>query len=567
MPKNSKKIYALLLLVCLFVGGINKTASAQFVPTSDVGPLAIKRTADTTMLQVKNYVLDGLAWTVAKIMLQQVTASVVNWINSGFQGSPAFITDPGSFFADAADQLTGNFIAETGILSRLCSPFSLDVRLNLALSNSMYQQRYQCTLSTVINNVKNSRVSVNGNVSYNGRTLASGGGNASINGGASIDGFVNGDMSQGGWPAYIAMTTEPQNNAFGAFLQAKSDLEQQIANKQNNLRFDLSLGNGFLSWKNCKNVDVQALEGYESEGVDTLALQNSKGSQSVSLGQDIYSGNEFSLQKKIGKNGEVTYQDCQTETPGSVIAGSINKALGVPQDTLNIAGSLNQIVGALFAQLVTKVLSGGLHSASAGGSGYTAGVATQLIGQQQGQQIAQSRDQLAASAQGYYSSANQYLNLRVQALTAISGSLTAYDSSQQCFAAKASSINPSRISTAETTYAASKIAAIDSAKVKVNATISQFQTKLNDAQSRLDGTQKVIDTINGSVGSDQLQNASETFNTALQGGSATTAAFVTSTDISAAESDLEFAKSQAAAYTKEAAAYQKECDGFQAYGF
>src|SRR4051812_20672750 len=48
-------------------------------------------------LEYKESVLDGLAWTVAKSALSTLTTDVVNWINTGFSGSPSFVTNPLGF--------------------------------------------------------------------------------------------------------------------------------------------------------------------------------------------------------------------------------------------------------------------------------------------------------------------------------------------------------------------------------------------------------------------------------------------------------------------------------------
>lgn len=59
------------------------------------------------------------------------------------------------------------------------------------------------------------------------------------------------------------------------------------------------------------------------------------------------------------ENGRIT-------TPGTVIAGQINKALGAGQDVLVAADEIDELIGALFYQLVNRVFGsvGGLRGAS-----------------------------------------------------------------------------------------------------------------------------------------------------------------------------------------------------------
>ncbi|MFA6458861.1 MAG: hypothetical protein WCV79_00465 [Candidatus Paceibacterota bacterium] len=542
MSSFFKKITTATLTIILVFSITITSVNAQviYVPTNDMGPFAIKRTTDTTMLQVKNYVLDGLAWSVAKIMLQQVTASVVNWINSGFEGSPAFLTNPGAFFADTADQITGAFIANTGVLSRLCSPFSIDIRLGLALSGggSDYR-RYECTLSTVINNAKKSTVNVNGNVTVNGSSVINE--NVSASGdGASIDGFMNGDFNQGGWPAFMAMTTQPQNNIYGAYLQAKSDLDYQIATKQNNIRLDLQMGRGFMSWQKCTDVNIDEA---------AMFSNNSK---------------DAGLTQKVGKDGKVKYQDCQTQTPGSVIAGSIDKSLGIPQDTLNIAGSLDQIVGALFSQLVSKVLSGGLHASSNYSSqgSATAGVATQLLQQQTGDQLSDSRNRLQSSLTSYSGTALQYSDLRQKAVDSLNTAKLTYQTAIACFQGK---LPTGSISTgtqdADYMFLQSQISNANAAIAKVDIAIAQYTAKVAEAYSRTERIRDLQKQIANAMTTDEINKASSDYNTAIQSGLG--GELISETDIANATTDLEAAKSQASLFTQNAMQFQSACNSFR----
>ncbi len=488
---------------------------------------------------------NGLAWTIAKLTLQQITASTVNWINSGFEGSPSFITDPGSFFADTADQLTGSFISSTGALSQLCSPFSVDIRLALAFQGrGSTRQRYACTLSSIIDNVKNANVSVNGEVIVNGTTAASGSVNAG-GGAASIDGFLGGDFSQGGWPAFMALTTEPQNNIYGAYFKAKSDLERQIQNRQNNIRLDLQMGRGFLSWKKCKKTEIH----------DTT------GNFEPNTGQDYFSGADYSV-KQISENGKNYIQDCSTETPGSVIAGSIDKALGIPQDQLNIADSINEIVGALFSQLVNKVLTGGLHKASSQGTGnYTASVTNQLLQANQLEQIQPIRQQLSQSVAGYESMANQNVSARQQAVVEISGSRASFQVAKVCFENKLAA--NTGLTANLKAIINNQLSAINNAEAQLQIAMAKYQAKLDDANNRLTSTKKFINDINNAQTTNDLTNAGntigDTFTGGVSGNGTTNSTIITQNEVTLAQSDLDKAKDEAASFREEALDYERAC--------
>lgn len=387
-----KKGVAGMLMLAIVFGGLNiqngfsikpKEAQAQWavVVVGNTSPTELLNTANNTqntvniyLDKIKNWILDGLAWHIAKMFVQRITASVVQWINSGFSGSPSFLTNPGGFFADLGDQVTGNFIANTGILSGLCSPFNVDIRLSLALGQAGYGQveKYTCTLSSVISNVKNSTVN-----------------------GATIGGFMKGDFKQGGWPAFIEIS-RPTNNISGAYLKAHSDLLQKVGEKQGAKQQQLIQGSGFLSWDSCTNIDEgEATDIVETYGTDESVsglykAQDAAGQIKAAGGVSELTGNSAfsktlntggntSVQASIDpKTGNMSYKDCHTETPGSVINSQLSKSLGSGVDQLNLADSINEIVDALIGQLINQVLQSGLASVSSKPSGVTQSYIQQL---------------------------------------------------------------------------------------------------------------------------------------------------------------------------------------------
>ena len=284
----------------------------------------------TMSLNLKEYVLDGLGMLIVKQIIRQITNSVVSWINSGFQGSPAFLQNPGSFFLDVADQITGDFISKHGgPLQELCNTFSIDIRIALAFRyRPRDQQRFACTITTIIKNSKNAVT------------------------GATLNGFTAGDFKQGGWPAFVTLT-EGSNNPYGAYLEAESELSWRVANAKAEQKDEISAGRGFLSWKDQKcvaevNKHNKAIKEQRASGVS-----QTEGSV------------KFAALKS--KN------ECPVNTPGSVIQESLQNNLNGPLRELEIADEINEIVNALFAQLVTQVLQKGLSGVSskdASGSSY-----------------------------------------------------------------------------------------------------------------------------------------------------------------------------------------------------
>jgi len=127
-------------------------------------------------------VLNGIAWAITKRLVAEITNSIVNWINSGFQGDPIFITNPEAFLLDVVNEVSGQFISELG-LSAICDPYRPQILIALAQTDT-FSARSQCTLLDAVDN---------------------------------IEGFLD-DFSQGGWEGWIQLTQEPQNNIYGGIL-------------------------------------------------------------------------------------------------------------------------------------------------------------------------------------------------------------------------------------------------------------------------------------------------------------------------------------------------------------
>lgn len=244
-------------------------------------------------ITLKEFTLDGIAYAVANIAIQKISRSIVQWINSGFQGSPAFVTDLQGFLIDVADQAAGQFLTELG-LGFMCSPFKLDVQLALALQyQAARDYEAQCTLSDIV---------------------------------GSIDNFFSGNFAaNGGWAGWFSLTTRPGNNPYGALLLAEEELAVRVTNAKGEQSTLLSFGKGFLSFKECDAIGEGDVE-----------------------------------------------EHCTITTPGAVIEEQVNLTLGSGQRRLEMADEINEIIGALFAQLVQQAFTGAGGLLGLTSSGYSA---------------------------------------------------------------------------------------------------------------------------------------------------------------------------------------------------
>ena len=260
-------------------------------------------TAENTRKTVKD-VLDSVAMFAARLAIQQVVNSTVNWAQSGFDGNPAYVVDPEQYFLDLGDGIAGQYIEGNSDLNFLCSPFQTQVRLALR-HQYLNELQYQCTLTDVVQN---------------------------------LDAFYS-DFSQGGWDAWFVMTQTAGGNPYGAYLEAQADLDSRIANAVGLKRQQLDWDNGFLSKKVCDSPVTQANIDANNALVDSGSL----------LPQ-----NNALAGKKTG--------DCigteRTVTPGSIIKSQLDRVLPSGLESLITVNHVEQLIQAFATGLLNRYVFG-----------------------------------------------------------------------------------------------------------------------------------------------------------------------------------------------------------------
>ncbi|MDE1875017.1 MAG: hypothetical protein KGH68_03060, partial [Patescibacteria group bacterium] len=285
-----------------------------------------------------NCILKPIAVRLAKAMLQNITQSIVTWINNGFKNpdgskSPSFVQNFSGLINQTTDQVIGNFLTSDLGAGFLCSSFSLQVKIAIAQSYLPYQQTGQCTLSQIENNV---------------------------------NGFIQNDNS-GGWDNWLQVTTVPQNNVWGATIMAENALTEQVANKLDVQNRELDWGKGFRSWQACQAYETPAqvrarLSSSNPTTVNPLSPTKSGPSYASSIGVTLptTSTNVAATPASSGPSATPQCTSWITETPGSVVENQLEVALGSGVRQLEIANDIDSIVGALTNQLMTQVVKGGL---------------------------------------------------------------------------------------------------------------------------------------------------------------------------------------------------------------
>ncbi len=348
---SSRKLVASLLVASFVISGVAGLSTPKIVAAADTtgcaggfavatGIFAWATTKATVAAQTgseappQNYIankeqaskaindciLRPLAQAMVVALIRNIGTSIVNWVNTGFNGQPGFVTNLDKTLQDSADEAIGQFIEHDPALGFLCSPFSFQVRLELALKYSKpFEKNITCTLTEIGDNINNF---------------------ANNNGGA-------------GWDRWLQITTEPQNNVYGAYLIADSELAQRAARAVGIKEKKITLGQGFLDFETC--------DAYESDGqtLERLAAdQNQKadifGSESSkTTAQTIkVSAADIAAKKKClpGKTS--------TKTPGKIVAAQLENEFTKGAIQTAVAQEIDQVISATLTQLAQKVMTG-----------------------------------------------------------------------------------------------------------------------------------------------------------------------------------------------------------------
>jgi len=235
VPKKLR-ILVVVALMCLLAAPVNfllspKTAEAQgLVPTGDWLNTVFQSitSAATYYEELKESVLDGLAWYAAKIIIEQMTSELVNWINGGGNGDPAFISDPAGFFLGAIEATAGNILHDSP-LGFLCDPLKpFEAQIKVTLSN-----RYNKNTSGSLNR-KNSSCGID-DIRDN------------------LSGFYAGNNKGKitSWDQWLSITQIPSNNIYGATIQAELEMDAAIGGTQFLNKTTADWGQGFQSQGEC----------------------------------------------------------------------------------------------------------------------------------------------------------------------------------------------------------------------------------------------------------------------------------------------------------------------------
>lgn len=281
-----------------------------------LGKTASKIEIETAKINEQSSCIASIGRLITKMLLQKLTLSTVNWINSGYDGSPSFIQNPEKFFKDIAKKE----ILQFGIEINGISPFSKDWMRNnaLALKNKF---------------ADNARYSLEEMIAQT--TPECKGEDGVITG---CDEAFSKDFSVGGWDAWTAMTQVPANNPLGAKLLFDNEIQKRLAGTNQSTAQDtrdaLKEASGFLGDQRCADP-----KGVTIEEDDLARRVVRKINPTTDIGEPA-NPNDPNADKRFCNRWEYV-------TPGKMLADAATNVMGYPNNSFLNVQDLNDAVAAV----------------------------------------------------------------------------------------------------------------------------------------------------------------------------------------------------------------------------
>lgn len=416
LTKNiSKKIFSLAgIILVLFSSFISVPPKPTYAIVGDavtiVGDVSPTEIADTAAnisseihawaLEIKEYILDGLVWTIVNQLIERMAAAVVDWINSGFEGKPAFVQNFKKFYQDLDNAVFADFINEFDH-GNICQPFANKIRRSFEIQYALYQggrenawrRASQCTLDRFLAIQQ-----------------------------TSIEEFSN-DFSKGGWGAWLHLV-QPQNNQYGAYLIYRDELNLRQAEKRGEKKEELTFGRGFLSFRR----QGECLEFNTESGSSEGEADDTRYEYDPTIGD---------VEVSLGGGACLERAPDRIMTPGSLIQEKLDHALGSGERRIEAGDEIDEIISALLNQLMTQVLGpNGLFGASqsgAGSSSYTDRLRTNQ------EDLATQKTRLRIVLSDAISRLEDYISVKREIRSVVAETLVFLNEVKSCLEPKASS--------------------------------------------------------------------------------------------------------------------------------
>ena len=306
---------------------------------------AVTSAVNDTMMMVREYVLEPIAFVTSGNLVRALTAGVIQFVNGKTNGTGAsqFVQSLQNNLQKVSDTQANAFLIQFG--KRSGSPFAQSI--GSSLQNNYYQQ-----------------TSLAGFFAKNKNTLPQ----------FSTDpeAFLRGDWSKGGVNAFVALATQPENNPYLLHERAQAQMALMIQDKTSERLNQLAWGGGFMSWcggtADKDQCNAKGKPGTLDKAGACIENKATTPEQVQAISQPMAGD---ACIKKDGTPGKI-------QTPGSTIKATLDKVLGTTADKFvqmgNVSSQINSILSNIASVMDTVNFASGIIG-TASVNGLTGGLA------------------------------------------------------------------------------------------------------------------------------------------------------------------------------------------------
>ena len=418
---------------------------------------------------VESTILIPLGRVAISTALKAITMDTIHWIQDNGQGQASYIKNLPKDLQGIGDVAAGVLISQVA-QGALNSPFG-------------------SAISSALRTVYDTESSMAGFYAADQCTLAQYSANANA--------FLSGDWSQGGITAWLALTTEDQNNPYTLYNSVLSRMGSNVGTAQAVRLNDITISGGYLSW--CA-PDTFTTEPPPTAGNCSVLGQPDAG-QLDAQGNCVAIGTQANPQAAGNQPPSCTNADGTLgtiTTPGSTIKSYVDNTLGTGIGQLVNAQDIDSSIAAILSALSTKIMNetiykpGGLFGSSQSSGNAIASplpVTQNVFGDVCGSALSDSQT-ISGNMSDYVTAAQAVLEAADEA----SSSIQDYIDAEPAFVAEVNAIDPASAGKTDC-YAlqAATTTALSDAKIA----LSQAQKLLSSDSSIADA----IDTASSSIAS------------------------------------------------------------------
>lgn len=323
------------------------------VPTGEVADSPISQstfidTVKNTVSSVANwatyintYYLQPAAFILSGNLMKVLTANVIGFVTGTANGTgvPQFVVSVQKSMQTLSDMKTKAYLSQINLTgSPFASSISSALGLNYLQGSSLagFWAANMCTLRA-----------------------------SSPNPAA----YLAGNWSQGGVPAWFALTTQSQNNPYMLYQNSQMQLANVVGGAVAARTSELSWGSGFASWCSVSDSATQTQNSAATAYQNCMSIPGNTGDTCQATFEN--SGGTMPSGGGINPGDACTNKDGTQgtiQTPGSTIKATLDKVLGGNQDRLAQMGKIASDIGSIInsvgtiwqtAQFAQQILGGG----------------------------------------------------------------------------------------------------------------------------------------------------------------------------------------------------------------